>query len=977
MPQLLRRTPHTRSRSDALYGHTGFVEDLLGLPSGVLVSVDSNGTVIVWDVAEQRPLEQFAVATSPLQGVGAIPGTEDIAVWGWEGALLRLSVPDLTGIVRVDIHEDRILNARFGFVGDQRVAATASMDRTAALVDIDTGDIVFRTPAHDFWVVDAYIWNDHLVTASRDGTVRLFDAVGDLVEIFALEGAAFVAAGLRNDWLVAASIDGTMMCVDLAARTTAIFSEVGGKDPAILGVRDEDFVVGGAEGLVRVLDIESGEVVHEHKAHDSGVLGGIVSNQFVISYGLDRLAVVMTADTLERVRSIDAHDNLVGCVAIVGDRVITGSADQSIRLHDPNEGGAAPPERHRSLVTGMRFIEERLISWGYNDSVARAWDPRTGSVVARRTGHVGDVSSVAKLGPGEWISTSHDGTLRRSEDFDGTDAVSFGLAKGIRSAALTGSTTIALGSMIGRLIHLDVDEGELWRYEHGSDIMEVQTDRTTETVAFSDGSTVVLVSGDGEKIESFEGRSFVLLDGILWVFGTGVLTRYDVVDSSASQTTFEGGKIERGVGNRWGLVAVDSGGRLFAFDFDGTVRWTERVVETAPSAMDLTDDLLVVGWHNAGAAALDIRTGEVLFRDEGDPDELIVDVTGEPDTGRMVVIGWSQVRLHMLDGSESFTLGGLDPRPDSAWFVNDEIWIGAFGSTVYRWNPGEDAELMPPRHYSIMAGFDLLDDGRLITWGWDGRVVVDAVDERFRREWGGHGSFVYGCERVQNVGLVSWSYDGTARIWSDVGREREAFHARTRGIQGGGRSGGVMWLGTSAGELYAWDPAERRVTLFENEGWHRGAVHSIVGHEDFVATACAGGRLGIWTSDPPGNIAFWDVPESGGFRALAIHPEGRIVIAAGQRGNIIAVDPLAGEVMFDISAHGAEIRDVAFAPDADLFFSVSEDSTIACWDLAGELVARARLDAGGYSVAVDQNGVVAAGDSAGRVLFFDFANEVH
>jgi WD40 repeat protein len=265
----------------------------------------------------------------------------------------------------------------------------------------------------------------------------------------------------------------------------------------------------------------------------------------------------------------------------------------------------------------------------------------------------------------------------------------------------------------------------------------------------------------------------------------------------------------------------------------------------------------------------------------------------------------------------------------------------------------------------------------MVTWGWDGRVIVDSIDGRFQRDWGGHGSFVFGACDLPGVGIVTWSHDATARVWTPEGAEKEVFRTRTGGIEAGARAGATVWLGTSPGELYAWSPGQRRVMLFEAGDWHRGAVSYIVGSTDFVASACRSGRLGIWSPENLSNVAFWDVPESGGFSALCASPDGSMVAAGGERGRVIAVDPVEGRIIFDVAAHGATVRGLAFAPDRDVLFSVSGDGTVAAWDRTGELLARARLDGEGYSIAADRGGLIAAGDAAGRVLFFDFATEVH
>ena len=98
-----------------------------------------------------------------------------------------------------------------------------------------------------------------------------------------------------------------------------------------------------------------------------------------------------------------------------GERVLTGSDDNTARLWDAATGSAvATLEGHTGRVSAVAFSPdgERILT-GSDDNTARLWDAATGAAVATLAGHAGRVSAVAFSPDGKRVLTgSADNTAR-------------------------------------------------------------------------------------------------------------------------------------------------------------------------------------------------------------------------------------------------------------------------------------------------------------------------------------------------------------------------------------------------------------------------------------------------------------------------------------------------------------------------------------------------------------------------------------
>ncbi len=276
-----------------------------------------------------------------------------------------------------------------------------------------------------------------------------------------------------DERLAAAGDDGTLP-VWTSGNPTPALSRRTGHDRGVLAVAacvtdgGARIATSGADGLVRLWETESGERLLDLSGHAGAVraLATFTSGDSlrVASGGDDATVRLWTPDlTAEPDEPHEWHDCPVTAVAMVRGRVVTGSADGTIRrwnaengdaLTDPLPAGdgpvafvAADPRdppsdvvavgvknrvvfldstsgrearkplvghvgRVRSIVFGLRHGEQEVIATGAEDGSVRVWDAATGDPLpelrSNVDGPVRDLASVAVPGAGSCLAVVGD-----------------------------------------------------------------------------------------------------------------------------------------------------------------------------------------------------------------------------------------------------------------------------------------------------------------------------------------------------------------------------------------------------------------------------------------------------------------------------------------------------------------------------------------------------------------------------------------
>jgi WD40 repeat protein/sterol desaturase/sphingolipid hydroxylase (fatty acid hydroxylase superfamily) len=263
----------------------------------------------------------------------------------------------------------------------------------------------------------------HIVSASEDGTLKIWDALTGAVErtltghTGPVRGVALSADGRR---ILSASHDRTLKIWDVD--TGSDLRTLPGHSGAILAVALSSdsgrAVSGSADGTVRLWDLEAG---HEKRSFPGGtgevITVAIGADGQRVAWAAGRIIKIASAAGNGQERALIGHADLVCTVALSpdGERVVSGSFDRSVKVWNATTGLAVQTlTGHDGPVSSVAISSDgRTIVSGSQDGTVRVWDLATGREQVVLRGHSDSVMSVALSADGRKIvSAGRDGTVK-------------------------------------------------------------------------------------------------------------------------------------------------------------------------------------------------------------------------------------------------------------------------------------------------------------------------------------------------------------------------------------------------------------------------------------------------------------------------------------------------------------------------------------------------------------------------------------
>ena len=245
----------------------------------------------------------------------------------------------------------------------------------------------------------------------------------------------------------------------------------------------------------------------------------------IVSGSADGTVRLWTLDGQAAAAPFEGHQRSVESVAFnpAGDRIVSGSADGTVRLWTlDGQAAAAPFEGHQDYVRSVAFnpAGDRIVS-GSDDGTVRLWMLDGQAAAAPFEGHQGSVRSVAFNPAGDRIvSGSDDGTVRLwMLDGQAAAAPFEGHQGSVRSVAFNpAGDRIVSGSQDGTV--------RLWDIGTGINRMVVPTCAGDEVEPVRDGVWAVRCSDRVVMLDAaFEetGVLFLHRDGLIVLTQRGVL----------------------------------------------------------------------------------------------------------------------------------------------------------------------------------------------------------------------------------------------------------------------------------------------------------------------------------------------------------------------------------------------------------------------------------------------------------------------
>lgn len=579
-----------------------------------------------------------------------------------------------------------------------------------------------------------------LATASRDGSVRLWDLAGEaprqVRELCGHEGdVTAVAFGPDGRWLATAGIDATVRLWDLQADDPAATARVfRGHRGIVWSVSfsgdGRRLASASSDGTARVWDLQAAD-----PAAKPLVLAGHEDIVYSAEFSPDGGGLATTSrDATARIWDLGdtpgaapwvlrGHEGAVFQAAFSPDgrRLATGSDDGTVRLWDLDAGEpveAGVLRGHDDTVFGVVFGPDgRWLATSSADGTARLWplgeaDPEAGARVLR--GHEGDVTWVTFSPDGRWLATaSIDGTARLWP-------------------AGTGDPVLDPWVLPGH-------EGQAW------------------ALAFSP---------DGRRLASGGAD------------GTVRLWDLDVLAAGGNP----GSEVHAVNGGQVSAVRFDQGGRwLAAGVWDGSARlWDLAALAGDPGNLAATERVLAGHGQGVGALAFDPE-GRWLATGGQDGFIRLWDLAGDGPAGT-AALAW---QAHEA-GTNALAFHPGDPR----WLVS-----GGADGAVRLWDlasgdPGAGGRQLEGPAGPVFA-LAFAPDGRRLAagtrgagenlWLWE----FDGEEPGAPRTWRGHTSNVTSVAfSPDGRWLASGSADGTARLW-DLGPSRPGASSQVlRGHEG-------------------------------------------------------------------------------------------------------------------------------------------------------------------------------------------------
>ena len=413
--------------------------------TGVAISSDggrvvtiSAQTIRVWDMEKGVELKSFTAHSRRITSVvmtrdggRIITGSVDhtIGIWHAEtGAEVRI----LKG------HDEIVVS--LALTADGRYIVSGANDDTIRIWDVEKPETEPRVlKGHTDNVNGVAVTSDgvSIVSGSQDGTIRIWElATGREVRV--LNGHVgpvnSVAVTSDGERIVSAGDDGTLRIWDLkAGRELRVMR--GHKSPVrTVALIDEDrrIVTGSDDGTVRVWHIETEAGRLPILQHDNGVQSVAITSddRRIVTGGEDQIIRIWDVATGKAPKEIKGHTGAVTSLALseahgstpdgenrraVGRRIVSGSADDTVRVWDLETGAQIKVlNGHSDTVRSVAIsLDGRWIVSGADDNTARIWSADTFELVHKLEGHTGTVMSVAVSKDGRVVVTgSFDDTIR-------------------------------------------------------------------------------------------------------------------------------------------------------------------------------------------------------------------------------------------------------------------------------------------------------------------------------------------------------------------------------------------------------------------------------------------------------------------------------------------------------------------------------------------------------------------------------------
>ena len=627
-------------------------------------------------------------------------------------------------------HQDWVTSARFS--PDGKFLVTASKDGTARLWD-QQGQELQMIEGHRDWVTSARFSPDgeFLVTASKDGSTRLWDRQGKELKVLTGHGDKVFTAHFSPNgrWIVTASRDGTARLWNRQGQETAVLK---GHRERVFSARfspDGQYIVtASADNTARVWN-QQGQQLAELNEFGDWVRSARFSEdgkQLIVTAADDNTARIWDWQNNQTVK-LTGHGGRVLSADFSpdGKTVVTASDDRTARLWSLQGQTLAVLRGHQDGVrTALFSPDSQRIVTASNDSTARVWDLQGHQLVVLK-GHQGLVWDARFSPDGQRIvTTAQDKTAR------------------------------------------------LWQLQKKPYLVALDGERTQKayTASFSsDGQTLVTAYSDGSaRVWSVQGKQLTELTG----------HQGQIIDAQFSPK-----------GDRIVTASADHTARVWDLQGNTLALLTGHEAEIRTARFSAQGDRIVTASDDKSARVWDQQGQEltILNGHKGRVRNAFFSAEGD----RIITDSHdSTVRIWDLQGQSLSVLPGLkvpNKRVTSATFnpANDRIITAYSDNTVQVWD-------LQGKSIAHLEGHE--DMVTAAAFSPNSEHIVTASDDRTAKVWDlkgnqpvrlkGHHAQVYRVQFNDDDQIMTAAKDGTVRLWNLEGEQLMVLRGVNQGLQG-------------------------------------------------------------------------------------------------------------------------------------------------------------------------------------------------
>uniref|UniRef100_UPI004055BB4A nSTAND1 domain-containing NTPase n=1 Tax=Candidatus Electronema sp. TaxID=2698783 RepID=UPI004055BB4A len=412
-----------------------------------------------------------------------------------------------------------------------------------------------------------------------------------------------------------------------------------------------------------------------------------------------------------------------------------------------------------------------------------------------------------------------------------------------------------------------------------------------------------------------------------------------------------------------GAAYTSNGSKILTWSSDHTARlWDSKTGESLAEfkhqdnvigSMFNNEENKILTWSFDGTARLwDISTGKLIF--SLNHDNWVYGAMFDQD--RILTWGFNgKVRIWNSNTGKEIILSS--PIDQSSSILN--VWLNSDASQI--WTRGDDGSESKVRIWDSKTGKQLVpefthdlavigakfnsDQSQLLTWSRDGKVRTwDTKDEKGltkitlehkgQHEMGQTGEAFMGATFNSNDRFIlTWSKDGTARIWnSDTGQQLYQDMTHSRGINGSA-------LNRKENKIATWsDDGTARIwnTKFDNAFilWNKKSVIGAKFNNDgtHVLTWSQNGMVSILNSSN-GDLLFPEIKMTGIVDKAIFSVDESMILAWDSEGKGGVWDSKTGIFLASLTGHTDKILGVKLSHDGQRILTWSSDYTARIWDI--------------------------------------------